>query len=126
MKITLPADWRFQSDISRRVGTWEMRAMASGGLLLEELSGDEYAEKGIDKSKMALLVKHAGEYGKHAAAKKAGFQKGDILVSVDGISKRISESELIGRLLDRHQPGEKVPVTVLRGKDRVELSLPIQ
>src|SRR4051794_37063053 len=100
--------------------------MASGGLLFGEIFGDEYAGKEIDKSKMALLVKHAGEYGKHAAAKKAGFQKDDILVSVDGISKRMSESELIGRLLDKHQPGEKVPATVLRGKERVELSLPIQ
>jgi serine protease Do len=124
--VDLPQDWRLQSDISRRVGTWGMRAMAEGGLLLEELSPEERKERDLDGDKMALFVKHAGEYGKHAAAKKAGFQKGDVLVSVDGISGQISESELIGRLLEKHQPGDNVKTTVLRGKDRIELSLPIQ
>ena len=126
MKINLPADWRFQSDISRRVGTWEMRAMASGGLLLEELSATNTRKRGWRKQN-GLAGEARGRIRKtRGGEEKAGFQKGDILVSVDGISKRISESELIGRLLDKHQPGEKVPVTVLRGKDRVELSLPIQ
>ncbi len=126
VSITLPNDWRLQSDISRRVGTWEMRAMATGGLLLEELTPEQRKERGITENQMALLVKHAGEYGKHAAAKKAGFRKEDVVIEVDGITKRTTESELIGRLLEAHAPGEKVKAAVLRGSDRVELSLPIQ
>ena len=124
--IALPQDWRFQSDISRRVGTWDMRAMASGGLLLEDLSAEERNNRGIPNSRMALLVKHAGEYGKHAAAKKAGFLKGDVLVEVDGISRHTTESELIGQMLEKHVPGDKVQATVLRGQERIDLSLPIQ
>lgn len=124
--IALPQDWRMHSDISKRVGTWEMRAMATGGLLLEELTPEERSTRGLREDQMALLVKHAGEYGKHAAAKKAGFQKGDVLVEVDGISKETTESELIGRLLEKHRPGESVKAAVLRGEEKIELRLPIQ
>jgi serine protease Do len=126
LNIELPADWRTHSVISRRVGTWEMRAMATGGLLLEDLTDEARDQKQIPKSKMALLVKHAGEYGKHAAAKKAGFQKDDVLVELDGTSERLTEGELIGRLLEKHSPGEKVPATVLRNGSQLKLELPMQ
>lgn len=126
LALELPPDWRFRSDISRRVGTWDMRGMASGGLLLADLTDAERAQRGIAASKMALLVKYAGEYGKHAAAKRAGFRKDDVLLEVDGISGRITEGELIGRLLEKHQPGEAVASKVLRGGEELSLSLPIQ
>jgi hypothetical protein len=126
LTISLPQDWRLQSDISRRVGTWEMRAMALGGLLLEELTPEQRKEHELADNQMALLVKHAGEYGKHAAAKNAGFRKDDVLVEVDGITVSTGESELIGRLIEKHPPGDKVHATVMRGKERIELSLPMQ
>jgi serine protease Do len=126
LTLTLPNDWRLKSDISRRVATWPMRAMALGGLLLESLSADERHSRPTPKDQMALLVKHAGEYGIHAAAKKAGFQKGDILVSVDGRTEPITESELIGRLLEKHRPGESVKAIVLRGDKQLQLTLPMQ
>ena len=75
---------------------------------------------------MALFVKYVGEYGSHAAAKKAGFKKNDVIIELDGKSKRVTESELIGDLLQTHQAGEKLKTTVLRGGQRVELTLPMQ
>ena len=126
LTLQLPEGWRTSSDISRRVGTWPMRAMALGGLLLEELPADQRNARGLPKNRMALLVKHVGQYGEHAAAKKAGFQKDDILVEVDGLSSALSESELIGRLLATRLPGDSVNATVLRGNQRVELTLPMQ
>jgi serine protease Do len=126
LTLSLASGWRAQSDISRRVGTWEMRAMALGGLSLEDLPDAERSQRGLSTSEMGLLVKHAGEYGTHAAAKKAGFQKGDILVQVDGHSRRTSESWLIGHLLRQHRAGESVPATVLRDKARLSLKLPMQ
>ena len=39
----------------------------------------------------ALLAKHVGESGQHAAAKKAGFQKGDVIVAMAGSSARWRE-----------------------------------
>ena len=124
--ISLPEGWRLNSDISRRVGTWGMRAMALGGLYLEDLANEERTRRGLDEERMALLIKHAGEYGEHAAAKKAGFQKDDVIIELEGRSARVSESRLIGDLLLKHRPGAKVKAVVLRGGERVELSLPIQ
>jgi serine protease Do len=126
VRIELTAGWRNKSDIARRVGTWEMRAMALGGLFVEDLTDEERAKRGLNKNSMALFVKHAGEYGIHAAAKKAGFKKDDVLVSLDGIDHKLSESELIGHLLHKHQPGDKVKAVVLRGQERLDLLLPLQ
>jgi serine protease Do len=126
VSLELPAGWRMKSDISRRVGTWGMRAMATGGLQLEELPDAERSAKALAADSMALRVKHVGEYGKHAAAKRAGFQKEDVLVAVGSWNKRMSEGELIGRLLLAHPAGTAVNATVLRGGQRLELKLPMQ
>jgi serine protease Do len=126
LKIELPAGWRNKSDIARRVGTWELRAMALGGLFMEDLTDEERAKRGLNKNSMALFVKHAGEYGIHAAAKNAGFKKDDVLLSLDGVDHKISESELIGHLLHKHQPADKVKAVVLRGQERLDLLLPLQ
>ncbi len=126
LAIELPAGWRSKSDIARRVGTWGMRGMATGGLLLEDLADGERRQQQIGTDRMALLVKHVGEYGSHAAAKKSGFLKGDVVVDIAGISGRMTESELIGYLLQKHRPGEKIKASVLRGQQRLDLTLPMQ
>ena len=124
--LRLPAGWRARSDISRRVGTWPMRAMALGGLKLEDLDDEARRARGLSPTQLALRVEHAGEYGEHAAAKNAGFRKDDVLVQLGPIRERLSESALIGLLLQQHRPGEKIPAVVLRGERRLELSLPQQ
>jgi hypothetical protein len=100
--------------------------MAAGGLVLEDLNDEERQRRTLITSQMALLVKYVGEYGKHSAAKKAGFHKQDVIVEIDGLSHRVGEGELLGHLLRMHQPGAQVKTTVLRGTERVELSLPMQ
>lgn len=126
LPITLPEGWRSQSDISRRVGTWDMRGMATGGLVLEDVPDAERGALSLEKDKLALRVKHVGQYNKHAAAKNAGWQKDDVLVELDGQSARLTEGALIGQLLRTRQAGEKVSATVLRGGKRVSLTLPMQ
>ena len=126
LSLTLPADWRSHSDISKRVGTWSMRAMTSGGLSLEDLPDAARTERGLAPEGMALLVKTVGQYGKHAAAKNAGFQKDDIIVELDGLTTRLTEGQLMGHLLQKRTAGEKVPATVLRGTTRIALTLPMQ
>lgn len=125
LKLKLPSQWRAQSDISHRVGTWPMRCMATGGLVLEDLADDMRNQRGIAKDHLALRVKNVGQYGKYAAAKNAGFQKDDVILEIDGNTHRITEGELIGLLL-KHLPGEKVTAMVLRGREHLELQLPIQ
>lgn len=126
LSVTLASGWRNGADISRRVGTWGMRAMALGGLQLVDLTDDERTARGLSRDALALRALHVGEYGEHAAAKKAGFRKDDVLVEIDGKSERLSESAWIGRILQQRRPGESLPATVLRGGERLKLTLPVQ
>jgi hypothetical protein len=124
-KLDLPEGWRSQSDLSWRPTTWDLRRMALGGLHLEDLSDEQRKERGIASDALALRAKHLGEYGEHAVAKNAGFRKEDVIVAVDSSTDRKSETELIAHALQK-KPGEKLAVTVLRGKERIELKLPVQ
>jgi len=116
VKLTLPQGWRRKSDVSLRGTIWTERGMALGGLRLEACEGE-----GI-----GLRVKSVGTYGGHAAAMKAGFKEGDVILSFDSITAKTTETALLGHLLDNHQAGEQVTVVVQRGSEKKELKLPMQ
>jgi hypothetical protein len=126
LNLALLEGWRAKTDVAGRVSAWNLRGMATGGLVLEDLSDESRATLGIAQDKMGLLVKIVGQYGTHAAAKRAGFQKDDVIVELDGKTARMTEGELLGYLLQHHAPGEQLKTVVLRGSERVELALPIQ
>lgn len=126
LTVTLPEGWRMKTDISRRVGTWSMRAMAFGGLTLVDLDATGRKERGLPADALAMFVKGVGQFNKHGAAKKAGFLKDDVIVGIDDLKGRMTEGELIGTLLQKHKAGEFADVTVLRGTERVSLKLPMQ
>ena len=126
LPLTLAAGWREKGDISWRATSWDLRRMTTGGLLLDSLTDDERKSAKLEEKVLALRIKHAGEYGNHAAAKNAGFRKGDILVELDGSSAPLTESELMVAMMNGKRPGDKVPAVVLREGKRIELKLPIQ
>ncbi len=126
LPIALKDGWRREGDISWRVSSWELRRICTGGLLLEEASDDQRKRAGASDTQLALNVKHVGEYGDHAAAKKAGFEKGDVIVAFDGKTDRLSEGQLFEHVVNQRRTGDRVPVTVVRGGKRIELTLPVQ
>lgn len=126
LMLRLPAGWRESGDLSWRVSSWGMRRMATGGLVLEELPQEERGRSGIGDGSMALRVKHVGQYGAHAAAKRAGFQQGDIIVSFDGRTNLLREADLFKHALQVRKPGERVPVVILRNGRQQRLQLPMQ
>jgi serine protease Do len=123
--MSLPSGWRQKSDISFRATTWELRRMATGGLVLEDVSDADRRKHGLADDVLALRVKHVGEYNEHAAAKQAGFKKNDIVIAAADRTARMTEGQFIAAALDNRR-GTKLAVTVLRGDDRVELQLPMQ
>jgi len=126
LTLELVEDWRRNSDISWRVTSWPLRRMGTGGLLFEPTSAEQRRKIGVDVAELALSVKHVGQYGAHAAAKKAGFKKGDIVVSFDGRTKAMSTSQLLAYTAQETKPGQEIPVVVMRGNRRLELKLPMQ
>lgn len=126
LTLSLDEGWRARSDISWRATSWDLRRIATGGLVLEEMSADERRAAEVPEDGMALRVKHVGQYGEHAAAKRAGFQKGDVIIRYDGRSDLITESALLAEMFRTKRHGQKVSVTVRRGPSERQLTLPIQ
>lgn len=116
LQIALPKDWRVKSDIAWRATTWDLRRMALGGLVLKNDGGPN----------IALRVDYVGQYNEHAVGKRAGFKKDDVIVKVDNETRAMTEGELLRYLLQNKFKGEKVPFTVMRGGEKVELTLPMQ
>jgi hypothetical protein len=126
INLKLPSGWRTRDDISWRASSWGLRRMATGGMVLESLPDAERAALRLDDETMALRAKHVGQYGAHAAAKQAGFQPGDVIVSFDGREDLARETDLFAYALQLRQPGERVDVTLVRDGKRIELALPMQ
>ena len=99
--------------------------MSTGGLRLENLTDAELKSAGLAADSMALRVKHVGQFGDHATAKKAGFQVGDILVKVDDRTDLLRETDLFAYGVSKPK-GQKMAVEVLRKGRKVQLQLPLQ
>lgn len=125
ISLDLPAGWR-QGDLSWRATTWDLRRMGLGGLRLDDLTDEQRAKLGLETKGMALKVRHAGEYGDHALAYRAGVRKGDIVVSFDGLNDRVSESQLLDRSLQTRRPGEEISITYLRDGKRQTIRFAMQ
>ena len=125
LTIQLTPGWRRLDDISWRASSWALRRMTTGGLLLEALSGRQKAAHGLQPGDLALLVKHVGQYGAHAHAKKSGFRQGDVIVAVADHTAAMRESDLFALLLDK-SVGTSIAFTVLRDGKRERLSMTTQ
>ena len=126
LKIMLNTGWRRATDISWRVSSWPLRRMGTGGLVLKSLSTKERKRANLPESQLALRVDGMGRYGPHAAARRAGFRKGDILISFNGRTKPQSVSGLLALATQTTKPGQRIPVIVLRNGKRIKLTLPMQ
>jgi S1-C subfamily serine protease len=124
--LALPAGWRQADDISWRASSWELRRMGLGAMRLKNLTTDEAAEVKLPPGQMALKVEHVGQYAPHDIAKKAGVQKGDVLLSFDGRSDFARETDVLGYALLNIPPGKNVPITLLREGKKIDLTLDLQ
>lgn len=124
LTLALADGWRQADDLSWRSSSWGYRRMATGGMKLDAIDGDRPA--GVPKTGMALKAAHVGEYGNHAAAKNAGFKKDDVIVSFDGKTELLRETDVFAYALREKKPGDKVKVAFVRAGKAMELVLPMQ
>ena len=126
LALSLPGGWRRADDISWRVSSWGLRRMTTGGLKLETLPNEGRKRLNIGARSMALRAEHVGQYGKHAVAKRAGFQKGDVIVAYDGQTDLMTPGDLLAYGARNTKPGQKVSVTLLRDGNRITKQLTMQ
>ena len=122
VEFKLPAGWRQGGDISWRVSTWDLRRQAFGGIRFKPVAAEERARLGLGGA-LALRAEHVGQYGDHARAKRAGVRKGDVLVEFDGLRTDLSEGRLIAHIVQRRDPGYRLPVKVLRGGKEIGFAI---
>lgn len=123
--LKLPDDWRTKCDISFRPTTWDLRRMATGGLVLKDAEHGRRQDLKISAKNLALRVDYVGQYNEHAVAKNAGFQEGDVIVGVDGKQERMTEGQFMRYALKR-PVGAKLKFKVRRGEEEVALSFATQ
>jgi S1-C subfamily serine protease len=126
LTMSLASGWRRASDIEWRVTSWGLRRMALGGLKLEQLTDEERQAANIPTGKMALRVQHVGQYGDHAAAKRAGVQKNDILVGFDGRDDLTREQEIFFHATTKTKLGDQVAIKLMRDGKTQTLKIPMQ
>lgn len=124
--VPLNSGWRNLDDISWRVSAWGLRRMVTGGLVLEPASAEERREAEVAEGSMLLKVKHVGMYGPHAAGKNAGFQKDDFIVSYDGKSDLMTDSDLLRYGIANKKVGDSIAIGVLRKGKTLSLKIPVQ
>jgi serine protease Do len=124
--IKLPEGWRMLDDIGWRVTSWDLRRMVTGGLKLDSIDIGEAKRRGIDSNKLALIVKHVGQYGDHAVAKHAGFLVGDIIVQVNQTTDAMTEGQLLGHLVQNTKRGDSINVVIDRDGKQMSLKLTMQ
>lgn len=113
--LELPKGWRHRDDFAWRASTWGLRRAALGGIFFKPGTGDNAGK---------LVVEHVGAFAPHDVAKRAGFQKGDILVEWDGKNDFTRETDLIAYMLQgREERMGPVEVTVLRSGTTKNLRL---
>jgi serine protease Do len=111
--LTLADGWR-RGNISWRPTTWSLRQMGLGGMKLVDLRDEDRRRMRLADDRMALKAEYVGEHGEHAIAKRAGLQKGDVIVAVDGRDRRMNESQLLEYTLRQKHRGDTMAVMVLR------------
>jgi S1-C subfamily serine protease len=104
--------------------------MVTGGLRLISSNSEKATELGVSSEAPAqgvsLVVDMVGQWNAAAAGKRAGFEVGDVIVSVDGLRLPMSESQLFAHLLRTKKPGDTLAVEILRKGKMRTLKLPIQ
>ncbi len=125
LSLVLPEGWRETSDISWRVSSWPYRRMVLGGLRLQSLTEEQTSAIG-EPTGVGLRVNVVGQFNANAAAKRAGFKVDDVIVGLDGLTRPMTESQVLAHLLRSKKLGDTFDVEVLREGKRRTIQLPIQ
>lgn len=124
LEMKLEKGWRQADDLSWRASSWGLRRMGTAGMKLDSL---EERPAGVPAGGMALKVAHVGMYGgPHGAAKAAGIQVGDTLISFDGRTDLLRETDVFAHAMRSRKAGETIAVKIVRNGKTLEFKIPMQ
>jgi hypothetical protein len=119
--LQLPSDWR-QSDFSWRGSMWNAPPRLQ--VWLPELTSEQSAKLGLSPGDGALEVRWINTEGPGGRQVKAdGLREKDIVVALDGQPIRMDSRQFNAHLKLHYRVGDKLPLTVMRAGQRINLSL---
>jgi hypothetical protein len=118
--VTLAGNWK-ETDIGWRATSW---FGLRHGLKVDPLSAAEKKTRGIAETDLALVVKGMFGPGPRPLT-QAGLRNGDVIVAVNGKTAAMTESQFLVYLRSENGPDDSVKLTILRGKNRQELTVPM-
>jgi hypothetical protein len=114
-------DWR-QSDFSWRGSMWNAPPRLQ--VWLPELTPEQSAKLGLPSGDGALEVRWINTEGPGGRQVKAdGLREKDIVVALDGQPIRMDSRQFNAHLKLHYRVGDKLPLTVIRDGQRINLSL---
>jgi hypothetical protein len=118
--MMLSGDWK-KSDIAWRASSWYGLRQ---GVKFEPLTSTEKQQRGIAPEQMALAIKGLfGKGGPHL--KQRGVQTNDIIVAASDRTDLVTETDFLAYLRLKHGPEDTIKLTILRGEQRQENSVPL-
>ena len=105
--LEVSGDWT-ASDISWRASIWPMRP--SLGVWAPDLTDDERRERGLPLTTLARYVRWIPSEG----LKEAGLRNGDVIVSMDGDTRRATHTEAEVHVRMNYSEGDRVELVILR------------
>lgn len=119
-ELQLAGDWK-QADISWRASSWYGLRQ---GIKFEPLPQADRTARGIAPGQLALAIR--GMFGRGGPKlQQAGLKTGDVIVALDGQTAELDESQFLARLRLDHGPADSVKLTILRGNNRQDFTIPL-
>lgn len=129
VKLKLSKGWKVGSPLSFswRPSKWDLQPSPGfGGKAIPE---EKRVELGVAKGDFAFRIEYLVTWGhlkrRGQAAQKAGLRKGDIVLSVAGKKNFANHDHFHAWFRLTRKVGEKVPIELARGDERLTLTLPV-
>lgn len=117
--LRLAGNWK-ETDLSWRASSVGLRR----GVRTQPLSAAEKRSLGIAPDNMALKVMNI--YDAWAGSvRRAGLHAGDVIVAVNGHKSFLTETQFLAHLRLDHGPHDRIGLTVLRGRQKVDVDVPL-
>lgn len=121
--LALSEGWKV-TDISWRGSLYSVSPVLR--VWMPPLNSFDKEKRGLSDETNALLVKWINTGSPSGqAARKAGLKNGDLVLEFDGKPVAGNHAKFLTQLKLNYKVGESVPLTILRGKKRMQIQLPL-
>ncbi len=118
VSLALAEGWRRAYSFADNLSLGWITRQRLAGFRCDAVGPDEKQKLGLGEKALALRIREISPdfvKDRNTSPKKAGLQKGDLIVEVDGRKDAMTESDYLAFLVQKKKPGGKVDLAYVRG-----------